>query len=159
VAVLHTRVAAYALCRDQDRILLAHYRGPKGEQRWTLPGGKVEHGEDPFDAVVRELAEETGYAVRVDRLLGIESRTHDVDWPWPRGGVLHRMCAYYEATVVGGELRYEVGGSTDRAAWVALDQVGDLERSVSIDVVLDLAANRPPTGHPPAIPVTGMLRH
>lgn len=27
---------------------------------WTLPGGKVEHAEDPFDAMVREVAEETG---------------------------------------------------------------------------------------------------
>jgi len=36
-------------------------------------GGKVEHAEDPFDAVIREVAEETGFEA-VERLLGVDSR-------------------------------------------------------------------------------------
>ncbi|MEU8131144.1 NUDIX domain-containing protein [Micromonospora sp. NPDC049049] len=37
-------------------------------------GGKVEQAEDPFDAVVREVAEETGCVSVVERLLGVDSR-------------------------------------------------------------------------------------
>lgn len=41
---------------------------------WELPGGKVEDGEDPADAVVREVAEELGCAIDVVGLLEGESR-------------------------------------------------------------------------------------
>lgn len=54
------RLAAYAVCLDGGRVLLAHYVPPAGDRQWTLPGGQVEHGEDPIDTVLRELAEETG---------------------------------------------------------------------------------------------------
>lgn len=68
------RLAAYAVCIKDGRVLLARHVPPKGETNWTLPGGRVEHAEDPFDAVIREVAEETGYASVVERLLGVDSR-------------------------------------------------------------------------------------
>jgi 8-oxo-dGTP diphosphatase len=74
------RLAAYAVCFDEDRILLARCVSPDQALRyWTLPGGKVEHAEDPFDTVVREVAEETGYTVEVENLLGVDSRSWHVD--------------------------------------------------------------------------------
>ena len=68
------RLAAYAVCIEDGRVLLAHYVSPTGDTKWTLPGGKVEHAEDPFDAVIREVAEETGCEAVVERLLGVDSR-------------------------------------------------------------------------------------
>lgn len=66
------RLAAYAVCVEDGRVLLARYVSPQGEGTWwTLPGGKVEHAEDPFEAVTREVAEETG-----------------CDAPVPRGGLI-----------------------------------------------------------------------
>jgi 8-oxo-dGTP diphosphatase len=38
---------------------------------WTTPGGKLEDGEAPEVAVVREVLEETGYHVKVERLIGL----------------------------------------------------------------------------------------
>jgi len=68
------RLAAYAVCVEDGRVLLARYVSPTGDTNWTLPGGRVEQEEDPFDAVVREVAEETGCVSVVERLLGVDSR-------------------------------------------------------------------------------------
>ncbi len=38
---------------------------------WCLPGGRVDPGETPMEAVVREVAEETGLAVEMERLVGV----------------------------------------------------------------------------------------
>ncbi len=43
---------------------------------WEFPKGKVEFGEDPKDAVVREFVEETGLRVKIDRLIDISSWTY-----------------------------------------------------------------------------------
>ncbi|GAA2982035.1 NUDIX hydrolase [Actinokineospora diospyrosa] len=147
------RVAAYAVCVEADKILLARWVG-RTEKKWTLPGGGIDHGEDPLDAVVREVAEETGYAVRVDALLGIDSvrrrfeRTglrralsgagNATDW--------HGLRVVYAATITGGELRFEENGSTDMAAWFDLAEVPTVDRTDLVDVALDLSTRKPPTG-------------
>ena len=55
------RVAAYAVIVRDGAILLSRLSPlVTREQLWTLPGGGLDHGEDPRDAVVREIHEETG---------------------------------------------------------------------------------------------------
>jgi 8-oxo-dGTP diphosphatase len=154
------RLAAYGICVVDDRLLLARYVSPDATERhWTLPGGRVEHGEDPYDAVVREVAEETGYAVEVTRLLGVDSRTRHVRWLKPFGGELHSVGVFYEVAIGGGELRYETDGSTDMAAWIPAAEVAGLERTVIVDLALSLRRGRPATGHVDPIEVGGLLRH
>ena len=149
---LTLRVAAYAVCLRGDEMLLARWVSRDGGSRhWTLPGGKVEHGEDPFTAVVREVEEETGYAVEVESLLGVDSRT-----PRPSH---HNIGVYYLVRVVGGELRNETDGSTDLAEWVAWDDVETRKRSGLVDIARALARRRPATGHVNPIPVGGLVRH
>jgi 8-oxo-dGTP diphosphatase len=60
------RVAVVLLIDSQGRILLQHRSSdaPHAPNLWGLPGGQVEHGEDPLDAAHRELREETGLTVR-----------------------------------------------------------------------------------------------
>ncbi len=147
------RVAAYAVCHRDGHLLLARFPAP--DAYWTLPGGGIDHGEDPYDAVRREVCEETGYAVTVDRLLGVDARVN----PFPRGGgELHNVGVFYRATVTGGELRHEVAGSTDRAAWVPVADVARLPRVVIVDVGLALDRDTPPSGHVPPQPVGGPVR-
>ena len=138
------RVAAYALCVRDGRILLSRWVGPNGK-RWTLPGGGIDHGEDPYEAVIREVDEETGYSIEVQRLLGVHTVRRLFERP---GGEVdfHGLRIIYEARVIGGELRFEVGGSSDRAEWFDLDAVAGLHHSDQVDVALELARTSPPDG-------------
>ncbi|OLR94623.1 NUDIX domain-containing protein [Actinokineospora bangkokensis] len=138
------RVAAYAVCVENEEVLLAHFVGRRS-RHWTLPGGGVEHGEHPLDTVVREVFEETGYEVRVDALLGVDSLREEV--PGRVGAVdFHALRLVYAATVIGGEMRFEENGTTDMAAWVPLAEVADLPRGPLVNTALELARVRPPTG-------------
>ena len=136
-----SRMAAYVVCVREGEILLARWAGPEGA-RWTLPGGGVEFGEGPYGAAVREAAEETGYRVELERLLGIDTIVFDRDGE----GTHHDVRVVYEGRVVGGRLRNEVNGSADLAAWVALDRVAGLDRVGLVDIALDLRRTRPPDG-------------
>ncbi|MFF0474324.1 NUDIX hydrolase [Streptomyces sp. NPDC004284] len=139
------RVAAYAVCVRGDEMLLARWVAKDGVKRWTLPGGGMEHGEDPVRTVVREVEEETGYLAEPTALLGIDS----IRRPWRRLGVpgdWQGLRIIYEAQVTGGALRHETGGSTDLAAWHPLDTVPSLTRVELVDIGLDLWRERPPVG-------------
>jgi 8-oxo-dGTP diphosphatase len=139
------RVAAYAVCIDDGKMLLARFI-EDGNPRWTLPGGGLDHGEDPYDAVIREVEEETGYEIEVTSLLGISSGRYT----FPRGRFAvvnhHAIRVMYAGRVIGGSLRHEVGGSTDQAAWIELDRLDKLTRAEIIDIGLDLARERPSHG-------------
>ena len=66
-------IGAFAIIFDeQQRVLLCHRRDI---DRWNLPGGGVMHGETPWQGVVREVEEETGLHVIVNKLLGIYTDT------------------------------------------------------------------------------------
>jgi 8-oxo-dGTP diphosphatase len=74
---MRLRQAARAIVVDPaDRILLVHFRFPAGSF-WATPGGGIDEGEAPEEAVVRELDEEAGL---VDFELGpwVWTRTHVV---------------------------------------------------------------------------------
>ncbi|WP_128254998.1 8-oxo-dGTP diphosphatase MutT [Falsirhodobacter deserti] len=70
-------VSAVALIDDQGRILLA--QRPEGKSLaglWEFPGGKVEAGETPEEALVRELAEELGISVACGELQPLTFASH-----------------------------------------------------------------------------------
>ena len=62
-------IGAFAIIFDEEkRVLLCHRRDV---DMWNLPGGGVESGELPTEAVTREVEEETGLEVMVERLVGV----------------------------------------------------------------------------------------
>lgn len=142
------RVAAYGVIVRDGEILLSHWN-EHGRSGWTLPGGGIEGAEHPVQAAKREILEETGYEASIDRLLGIDtmvvpaSRRHTGVVP------LYAVRVIYRASVVAGELRDEVGGSSDEARWFPLDEVAVLKRVSLLDVALRLNAEEPADGVPP----------
>lgn len=139
-------MAAYAVCVRDDEILLARWVDRAGAKRWTLPGGGMDHGEEPVDTVVREVEEETGYLTEPVALLGIDS----IRRGWLRRlgdpGDFQGLRIIYESRVTGGSLRNETNGSTDLAAWHPLASVADLTRVELVDIGLQLWRERPPVG-------------
>ncbi|MCX4551083.1 MULTISPECIES: NUDIX hydrolase [unclassified Streptomyces] len=140
------RVAAYAVCVRDEQILLARWVARDGEKHWTLPGGGMDHAEDPLDTVVREVDEETGYACEPVRLLGIDSITRHYPRRLGTFADFHGLRIVYEGRITGGELRPETDGSTDLAAWHPLDAIDDLDRVELVDVGLALWREQPPVG-------------
>jgi 8-oxo-dGTP diphosphatase len=110
------RVGAYGLFRDgQGRVLLARNSdASEFPGLWGLPGGGVEQGEHPDDAVVREFREETGFEVRV---AGLRLVTSDVARLPSSGDLEHTDRIIYDVVPYGGNLRNEVGGTTDLVDW------------------------------------------
>src|SRR5690242_2798749 len=103
------RVSACGLARDGDAILLVQIaRSAYGEAgTWMLPGGGIEHGEDPGEAVVRAFAEQLGLEVRVDSLLDVGS-----DYRNLAGGIdFHGIFIVYGVTVTGGSPQAEADGA------------------------------------------------
>jgi 8-oxo-dGTP diphosphatase len=154
------RLAAYAVCVDNERVLLVRCVPTAGATHWTLPGGGVEHGEDPFHTVTREVAEETGCAAVAERLLGVDSRVIPAaDRTVPGGPDHHNVGVFYQVRVTGGRLRPEPDGATTGPAWIPIADVAALRRSSLVDVGLALARTGPATGHVGPVPVGGLIQH
>ncbi|OGK09756.1 MAG: hypothetical protein A2W80_04335 [Candidatus Riflebacteria bacterium GWC2_50_8] len=118
------RVSAYALIHDSERILLCRLSKelPEWEGCWTLPGGGLEFGESPDDAVVREVREETGLIIKQEGIAGIDNLFIKRDYEEFQG-----IRIIYNVKVVGGELQHEASGTTDRCEWHRLDQLSELK--------------------------------
>lgn len=139
------RIAAYGVIIRDGAILLSHWN-EHGRSAWTLPGGGIELPEHPIEAVRREIREETGYDAEIERLLGIDTMVVPAAKRHHGTAPLYAMRVIYRAHIAGGELRNEVGGSSDEARWVPLDEVDALTRVSLLEIALELNAQEPADG-------------
>jgi len=133
------RVAAYCVIVDDGRMLLSHWN-EHGSSGWTLPGGGLDPYEDPKDAAVREVFEETGYHAELGELIGVDS--HVIPAEKRHLGAtepLQALRIVYRARVVGGELTNEIEGSTDEARWFDLDEVPRLHHVELVRLGMEFA--------------------
>jgi 8-oxo-dGTP diphosphatase len=115
------RVVVGGAVLDAGRLLAARRTAPPAlAGRWELPGGKVEPGETPQDALVRELREELGVTVEpLERVPGA--------WPLTNGLTLH----VWTARLLSGtprplqdhdELRWLLPAETTAVDWLDQDR-------------------------------------
>ncbi|GAA1476476.1 (deoxy)nucleoside triphosphate pyrophosphohydrolase [Nocardioides aestuarii] len=106
-------VVGAAVLRD-GRVLAARRTAPpEAAGRWEFPGGKVEPGESPETAVVREVREELGCTVAVEEWLGGEV---------PIGE--RHLLRVALATLVEGD---PVPVEHDRLRWLGPDELDDVD--------------------------------
>jgi ADP-ribose pyrophosphatase YjhB (NUDIX family) len=114
----HRQACAGGIVLDgTGRLLLVQRGRPPSAGAWTVPGGRCEPGEAAVEACVREVAEETGLAVRVVRWAG------RVERPAPDGGVY--VIDDYVCEVVGGSLR--AGDDAVDVRWCPVGELAGLD--------------------------------
>ncbi len=86
------RIGVFALIFNHEKHILLGHR--QDIDWWNLPGGGMEYGETVDEAVCREVREETGLEVKVERLVGVYSK------PQKQEVVLTFLCQ-----VIGGTLQ------------------------------------------------------
>ncbi len=144
------RLGAYAVAFrpgvDGDEMLLTRISPvgyPAGS--WTLPGGGVDHGESPHDAVRRELFEETGLHAREATLVDVHD-VHVVEQGRDdRFEDYHGVHLLYAVTVDPAAALevIDAGGTTDVAAWVPVTDIGE-----SVTPVLGMVTHALEHQHP-----------
>ncbi|WP_433290928.1 NUDIX hydrolase [Actinoplanes sp. CA-030573] len=113
---------ASAVVRDDHGRILLLRRGDNG--KWSIPAGMIEPGEQPADAIVREIREETGVDAEVQRVAGIA--THQS--LYPNGDRCQYLSVWFRCRAVGGTARpdgdesLEVGWFTPDTLPPGLDQ-------------------------------------
>ncbi len=114
---------SYGILVDDGRVVLVRSSNPHhNPPLWWLPGGGIDFGEAPEEALIREFAEETGLIVNDPRLVGVTSDERRRD----NGERLHTVRILYTVRLTGGSLRDEADGTTDLARWFQLDEVSDI---------------------------------
>lgn len=137
----HMHIGAYALCRDpSNRLLLVRATsGLEDGGLWTMPGGGIEWGEHPDDALVRELEEETGLVdIESYRVSAVYSHAYESRTAW-QGDPVHHIGIVYEVVLSAFDLKPEQEGSTDHCEWLTESQARELPLGPLAEFAVDLA--------------------
>jgi ADP-ribose pyrophosphatase YjhB (NUDIX family) len=124
---------------DRERILLQR-RSDSGN--WALPGGAMDIGETLAQSAIREVREETGFDVRIERIIGIYSNPGHV-FAYDDGEVRQEFSVCLACTIVGGTL--QVSSESTAVDFFPVADLPDLQMHESIRLrIRDYLDNKPP---------------
>ncbi|HET9656449.1 MAG TPA: NUDIX domain-containing protein [Kineosporiaceae bacterium] len=130
------RAGVYAMIVDAGWLLVTRY---VHTGTWSLPGGGIDHGEAPLEALSREVREETGLQVRNPRLADVGHIRFTAHSPQGELEDFHGLQLVYRAEVQSGARPrvVEIGGTTDEVAWVGLNALDGLSATRLLRRVVD----------------------
>ena len=134
VVYAHSDPTASAVVTDgAGRVLLARRAHEPRRGAWDAPGGFLQEGEHPLDALRRELREETGLEIEPLEFLGVwmDRYGEGDDVPWT-------MNLYWTARVEGGQLA--PADDVAELRWFALDALPEADELAFTNVALALRA-------------------
>jgi len=102
------KIGVFAIIlNEKEAVLLCHRRD---HDLWNLPGGGLEIGESPWEGVIREVKEETGFDVEVEKCIGIYNKTEKQE-----------IVFSFKCNIVSGELT--LNDEADQIEYFKLDQI------------------------------------
>jgi ADP-ribose pyrophosphatase YjhB (NUDIX family) len=133
-------VGSSAVVADNDGRILLQRRSDSGN--WALPGGAMDIGETLAECAIREVREETGFDVRIDRIVGIYSDPGHV-FAYDDGEVRQEFSICLACTIVGGSLA--VSKESTAVRFFAPGDIPDIQIHESIlRRIQDYLSDQPP---------------
>ena len=132
------RLVVCALIMRGGKVLLER-RAPSGvaglDNKWDLPGGKVEPGERPDEAIIREIVEELSIGVRPIQLLPYLPTS---TWTYADGETRHWILAAYICDIISGEPQ-----TTETLQWFDVSVLGEVDiMEADLQLEIDWARGR-----------------
>lgn len=140
--VPYQRIAAYAVVRSSRGVLMTELSArTNAEGLWNLPGGGLDPGEQPLEAVVREVHEESGQHVVDVQLLTVMTRHWVGRAPSGRVEDFHAVRLFHTAHCPEptDPVVLDVGGSTSAARWMPETELTSLPLASSVPEALAIA--------------------
>ncbi len=116
---------------EHAHVLLIH---KTDNDLWALPGGGHEIGESIADTVIREVKEETGYDVAVNRVTGLYTDPRTV-MAYDDGEVRQQFSIAFTASLTGGAAR--TSSESKEVEWVGQDRLEGLNMHPSMRERID----------------------
>jgi ADP-ribose pyrophosphatase YjhB (NUDIX family) len=120
----HRAFGVYGICPQKGKLLLIKMNVGPYINRYDLPGGRLEDGENLLQGIHREFFEETGFYIEVRKNLGVVDFI--LPWDWRKVTHVHHIAVFYLVTLAGGGFndpeQFE-GQDSNGALWVPIAEI------------------------------------